>query len=148
MLLRRGALLFFKVIRQISRSHGSKNRRFWPKLAVSGLYLQFEITDGYEMMHNAWNNIEKVPYSFSRSNVKLQGHVAKKKFRFFLGHPSNFKVTQAEKWQFQSNLSKITRPAAVIKSLRFALFKVICQISRSHGAKNHLIWPRLRVSGL
>ena len=27
MLLRRGALLFFKVIRQISRSHGSNNRR-------------------------------------------------------------------------------------------------------------------------
>ena len=27
MLLRRGALLFFKVIRQISRSHGSKNRQ-------------------------------------------------------------------------------------------------------------------------
>ena len=37
MLLRRGALLFFKVIRQISRSHGSKNRRIWPKLSVSGL---------------------------------------------------------------------------------------------------------------
>ena len=36
-LLRRGALLFFKVIRQISRSHGSKNRRFWPELSVSGL---------------------------------------------------------------------------------------------------------------
>ena len=33
MLLRRGALLFFKVIRQISRSHGSKNRRIWPNLA-------------------------------------------------------------------------------------------------------------------
>ena len=32
MLLRRGALLFFKVIRQISRSHGSKNRRIWPRL--------------------------------------------------------------------------------------------------------------------
>ena len=29
---RRGALLFFKVIRQISRSHGSKNRRIWPRL--------------------------------------------------------------------------------------------------------------------
>ena len=40
MLLRRGALLFFKVIRQISRSHGSKNRRIWPKLAVSGLLTQ------------------------------------------------------------------------------------------------------------
>ena len=37
MMLRRGALLFFKVIRQISRSHGSKNRRILPKLDVSGL---------------------------------------------------------------------------------------------------------------
>ena len=37
MLLRRGALLFFKVIRQISRSHGSKNRRIWPQMGVSGL---------------------------------------------------------------------------------------------------------------
>ena len=37
MLLRRGALLFFKVIRQISRSHGSKNSRIWPRLGVSGL---------------------------------------------------------------------------------------------------------------
>ena len=37
MLLRRGALLFFKVIRQISRSQGSKNRRLWPRLGVSGL---------------------------------------------------------------------------------------------------------------
>ena len=37
MLLRRGALLFFKVICQISRSYGSKNRRTWPKLGVSGL---------------------------------------------------------------------------------------------------------------
>ena len=35
--LRRGALLFFKVICQISRSHGSKNRRIWPRLGVSGL---------------------------------------------------------------------------------------------------------------
>ena len=37
MLLRRGVLLFFKVIRQISRSHGSKKRRIWPRLGVSGL---------------------------------------------------------------------------------------------------------------
>ena len=36
-MLRRGALLFFKVIRQILRSHGSKNRRIWPRLGVSGL---------------------------------------------------------------------------------------------------------------
>ena len=36
-MLRRGALLFFKVIRQISRSRGSKNRWIWPRLGVSGL---------------------------------------------------------------------------------------------------------------
>ena len=36
-MLRRGALLFFKVIHQISRSHGSKNHRIWPRLGVSGL---------------------------------------------------------------------------------------------------------------
>ena len=35
--LRRGALLFFKAIRQISRSHGFKNRRIWPRLGVSWL---------------------------------------------------------------------------------------------------------------
>ena len=37
MLIKRGALLFFKVIRQISRSHGSKHCRIWPRLGVSGL---------------------------------------------------------------------------------------------------------------
>ena len=37
MLLRRGVLLFFKFIRQFSRSRGSKNRRIWPRLGVSGL---------------------------------------------------------------------------------------------------------------
>ena len=36
MILRRGALLFFKVIRQISRSKGSKKRRIWPRLGVTG----------------------------------------------------------------------------------------------------------------
>ena len=40
--------------------------------------LQFEFTDGFEMMHKAWCSIEEVPYCF-------------------WGHPSNFKVTQAEK---------------------------------------------------
>ena len=36
-MLRKGALLSFKVIRQISRSHGSKYHRIWPRLGVSGL---------------------------------------------------------------------------------------------------------------
>ena len=47
---RRGALLFAEVIRQISMSHGPKSRRFWPELSVSGLYLQFNFTHGFEIM--------------------------------------------------------------------------------------------------
>ena len=35
--LRKGALLFLKVIRQISRSHDSKKRPIWPRLGVSEL---------------------------------------------------------------------------------------------------------------
>ena len=34
---RRSALLFSNVICQFSRSHGTKNRQFWPELSVSGL---------------------------------------------------------------------------------------------------------------
>ena len=64
----------FKVIRQISRSHGSKNRSIWPKLGVSGQQLQFEFTDGYEMLHKAWNSKGDVPYCFPRSSIKFQGH--------------------------------------------------------------------------
>ena len=47
------------------------------KLGVSGLYLQFEFTDGYEMVHKDWNSIEEVPYCFSRLAVKFHGHRAK-----------------------------------------------------------------------
>ena len=75
---RRGAPLSFKVIRQILRSHRTKNCRFWPKLSVSGLYLQFEFTDGFEMMHKAWCSIEEVPYCFPRSSIKFQGHTGQK----------------------------------------------------------------------
>ena len=81
MLLRRGVLLFFKVIRQISRSH-----RFRPKLGVSGLLLQFEFTNGYKMMLNAWSSIEEVPYCFQ-------------------GHLLNFKVTREKNIDFDPNLA-------------------------------------------
>ena len=69
---------------QISRSHGSKNRRFWPKLGVSGLYLQFGITNGYEMMHKPWSSIEEVPCCFPRWSVKFLGHTALKIVEFDL----------------------------------------------------------------
>ena len=100
---RRGALLFFKVIRQISRSHGSKNRRIWPRLGVSGLQLQFEYPNGYEMMHKAWSSVEEVPYCFSRSSVKFQGHTALKMVEFdpdwaFPDCNSSLNSPMATKW--------------------------------------------------
>ena len=70
-MLLRGALLFFKFIRQISRSHDAENRRIWPRLGVSGLQLQFEFSNGYEMLHKAWSSIEEVQCCFWRSSVKF-----------------------------------------------------------------------------
>ena len=67
---------------KFKRSHGSKNRQIWPRLGVSGLYLQFEFTNGYEMIHKAWSSIEEVPYCFPRSSVKFQGHTALKIVKF------------------------------------------------------------------
>ena len=76
---RTGVLFFlFKVICKISRSHRPKYRQFWLELKVSGLYLQFEFTDGYKMMHKAWRGIEEVPCCVLRSSVKFQGHMGRK----------------------------------------------------------------------
>ena len=67
-LFRSGALVKFQ-------GHtAKKNRRFQPKLGISGLYLQFEITDDYGMMHKDWHSIEEVPYCFSMLSVKFPGH--------------------------------------------------------------------------
>ena len=76
MLLRGGSLLFFKAIRQISRSRGVKKCWIWPRLGVSGLLLQFEFTNGYWTLHKAWSSIALVPYCFSRWSSKFQGHTA------------------------------------------------------------------------
>ena len=80
-----------------------KHRQFWPTLKVSGLYLQFEFTDGFEMMHKALRNIEEVPCCFSRSNIE------------FLGH------TDLKIYHLNPILSKVPSPVAAIKSLRFVL---------------------------
>ena len=34
------------------------------------------------MMHKAWSSIEEVPYCFSRSSVKFQGHMEQKNIDF------------------------------------------------------------------
>ena len=70
--------IIFKIICQISRSQGTKNHRFWHEVGISELQLQFEFTNVYEMMRKAWNRIEGVPYCFSKSSVKFQGHTGQK----------------------------------------------------------------------
>ena len=51
----------------------NKNRRFGPKMGVSGLLLKFEFSDGFEMMHTAWCSTEEVPYCFTRSSKNFNG---------------------------------------------------------------------------
>ena len=55
------------------------------------------------MMHKAWSSIEEVPYCFSRSYVKLQGHMAKKIANFdpnwaFPDCNSSLNSPMATKW--------------------------------------------------
>ena len=71
------------------------------------------------MIHKAWCSIEEVPYYFSRSYIKFQGHTC-------------WKIDDLD--QIWARL--------LVRSLRFALFKVIRQISRSHSSKNCQIWPK------
>ena len=132
--LRRGALLFSKVICQILRSHGSKYRRFRPKLGVSGLKLQFELNDGYEMMHKAWSHLEEVPYFFSRSSVKFQGHTGQKIANFdpnwgFPDCNSSLKSLMDSKMMHKAWCLMWYRWVALL------FFKVIHQISRSQETK-------------
>ena len=54
---------------------GQKNHQFRPELSISRLWLKFEFNDGFEMMHTASWSIEEVPYYFSRSSIKFQGHL-------------------------------------------------------------------------
>ena len=60
-------------------------------------------TNGYEMMHKAWSSIEEVPYCFSRSSVKFEGHTAIKIVDFdpdwvFRDCISSLKSPMATKW--------------------------------------------------
>ena len=55
------------------------------------------------MMHKAWSSIEEVPYCFSRSYVKLQGHTALKIVEFypdwvFPDCNSSLNLPMARKW--------------------------------------------------
>ena len=83
------------------RGQRSRSQRSTPNLAVSGL--QFEFTYGNEIIHTAGSSIEEVPYCFSRSSVKFQGHLALKIVEFdpdwaFPDCNSSLNTQMATKW--------------------------------------------------
>ena len=59
------------------------------------------------MIPKAWCCIEEVPYYFSMSSIKFQGQ-------------TGWKIDDLDKI-----LAKIARPVAAIKSLRFALLRLL-----------------------
>ena len=75
MILRRGALLFFKVILQISRSHGSKKLEFDPDWAFPDCNSSLN-----SPMATKW--CTKLEVAWKRCPIVFQGHL------------SNFKVTR------------------------------------------------------
>ena len=40
-----------------------------------GLKLQFEVTEGFEIMHKDWYSLDEVPYCFPRSSIKFLGYM-------------------------------------------------------------------------
>ena len=55
------------------------------------------------MMHKAWSSIKEVPYCFSRSSIKFQGHMALKIVEFYPNWPfpdsnSSLNTPMATKW--------------------------------------------------
>ena len=85
------------------RGQRPRSQRSTPNLAVSGPWLQFEFTYDDEMMHRASCCWGEVPYCFSRSSVKFQGHTALKIVEFdpnwaFPDCNSSLNSPMATKW--------------------------------------------------
>ena len=68
------------------------------------------------MMHKAWSSIEEVPYCFSRSSVKFQGHIALK----FVEFDSN--------WAFPDCNSSLNSPMAMKCCTKLETAKKRCPI--------------------
>ena len=130
-------------VRAKGRSQRSKVKvtEVMTHIAVSGPQHQFEFTYGDEIMHKAWCCLEEVPYCFSRSPVKFQGHTVNK--LPILTHIGRFRTVSMHQWLWNDVQSlKQHRRGAIL------FFKVICQFSRSRGTKNRQFWPESSISGL
>ena len=85
-------------------THICITRTQWVNYEHSGWSPDLQWKPTFEMRRKAWHSIEEVPYCFSRSSIKFQGH-------------RGWKIDHS-----YSNLSKITKPVATIK---FALFFLV-----------------------
>ena len=74
------------------------------------------------MLHKAWNSKGEMPYCFSRSSVKFQGHTGQ--------NISDF----APNWAFPD-----CRPVAAFKSLRFVFLFFQCQYMVGSSLHPHLL---------
>ena len=138
--------------------------------------LQFEFTYGDEMMHKAYCCLGEVPYCFSRSSIKFRDHTAKKNRRFLTQIRCFQTVTPVWiQWWLWNDKTRDKKSLIFTRIVRFRtvtlvwiywwlsndaqslkqhrrgvvmFFKVIHQMSRSHGTKNHQFLPKLSVSGL
>ena len=79
------------------------------------------------MMHKTWSSIEEVPYCFSRSSVKFQGHTALKIVEF---DPN---------WAFPDY-----SPVAAFKSLRFALLTMFPSSYHHEIFRSYYQWQKWR----
>ena len=83
------------------------------------------------MMHRAWRNIVEVPYYFSRSCVKFQGHTGQKIANFDLNwaFPGCNSISNSRMaLKLCTNLNTTYKMCPIF-------VKVIHEISRSHGRK-------------
>ena len=85
------------------RGQRPRSQRSQANLTVSGLWLQFEFTYDDKMVHMAWSYLGEVPYCFSMSSVKFEGHTALKTIEFdpdwaFPDCNSNLNSPMGTKW--------------------------------------------------
>ena len=83
------------------------------------------------MMHKAWSSIEEVPYCFSRSSVKFQGHIALKIVEFDLN------------WAFPDCNSSLNSPMAMKYCTNFETAKKRCPIFfQGHPSNFKVTWDK------
>ena len=70
-----------------------------------------------------WDKISPILTQIGRFRTISRSQLSNPQICLVGGHPIKFQGhTGLKNWRFESSLSKITRPVAAIKSLRFALF--------------------------